>query len=360
MSSIKPTTLAVVLVNLGTPSAPTPKAVGEFLAEFLADTRVVSINKALWWLILNGLVIPLRAKRVAHAYQSIWVGDSPMRVTLAEQATKLEQLLAAFLDDQLGLHAAHPLRIIVRPAMTYGMPSIDSTLNLLKQEGVEHIIAIPMFPQFSATTTGAVYDAFAKAFAKRNDLPAFSIIKDYHQQPLYIQALAQSIEQHWQKFGKAGKLLFSFHGIPKVNEQRGDPYPTQCRITAARVAQALGLSDNQWSVSFQSRFGKQEWVKPYTDDQLVEWAEQGVRSVQVISPAFTADCLETLEEIAIESKEAFMEAAQKTAKDMAGTLRFEYIPALNTHDTFIALLASLAWPMVRSFVETLPLDLDLK
>lgn len=312
---------AVILVNLGTPDAPTPSAVRRYLKEFLSDTRVIEIPKLIWQLILRLFVLTTRPKRVAHAYQSIWTADgSPLLAILKAQATALQDKLAA-----------DGVRVPVVAATTYGNPSIKAVMAALGEQGVENFVFLPLYPQYSATSSAAAFDKIAQfAMASRN-MPQLTFIKDYHDHPLYIEALAVSIERFWAAHGRADKLLLSFHGIPKPYADKGDPYPDQCRKTAVLLADRLGLAASSWAVSFQSRFGAQEWLKPYTDELLAQWGEQGV-SVQVASPAFSADCLETLEELAVENRENFLAAGGKA---------YAYIPALNTDELHIAMMADL-------------------
>lgn len=339
MSPNKPAPLGVILVNLGTPDAPTPEAVRRYLRQFLSDRRVIEIPPFLWQIILNLFILPFRPKRVAKLYASIWQqqGDSPMRSILREQAQALEQQL----QGQV------PTAIKVRAAMTYGNPGVASALDGLLAEGVDHIVVLPMFPQFSATSSAPVYDAVQRWSASKRNLPTLTIIKDYFAHPGYIDALAQSVRDFRAAHGAAQKLLMSFHGIPQPYADKGDPYPRRCRCTAGQLAQALGLQEDEWAISFQSRFGKQEWVKPYTDQLLTEWAQAGVESVQVVSPAFSADCLETLEELAEENKHLFLEAGGK---------HYAYIPALNSRPEHIRVLAQLVLPHLQAFWQTMPYD----
>jgi ferrochelatase len=334
MSAPEQRRLGVVLANLGTPDAPTPSAVRRFLREFLWDRRVVEMPRPLWWLILNALVLPFRPARVARLYQSIWTqdNDSPMRQILQEQCAALQRQLAASVTTA---------EVRVVPAMSYGNPAIASAMDGLLAEGVEQIVVLPLFPQYSATSTAPVYDAVARWQASRRNLPSVVLIKDYFRHPVYIAALAASIQAHRQKHGAADKLLFSYHGIPRVNADQGDPYPERCLETSRRVAAALGLSEDAWLSSFQSRFGLQEWVKPYTDEVLQSWGEQGVASVQVLCPAFSADCLETLEEIAEQNRETFLHAGGKA---------YHYIPALNARPDHIAMMAALVKPHLEAFL----------
>jgi len=324
--------LGVLLANLGTPDAPTPSAVRRYLREFLSDSRVIEVPRPVWWLILNAFILPFRPRRVAALYRSIWEaeGDSPMRRILREQCELVQRQLGASLP-QADIH--------VLPAMSYGNPSIASALEALRARGVEQVVVLPLFPQYSATSTAPVYDAVSRWLAGQRNLPAVSVIKDYYRHPVYVAALAASIKAHRDQHGSADRLLFSFHGIPESYAEKGDPYPERCRATAAAVAAALQLPEGSWACSFQSRFGRQEWVKPYTDKLLEEWGQSGVASVQVLCPAFSADCLETLEEIAEENREGFLHA---------GGQRYEYIPALNTRADHITLLAALVRPHLEA------------
>lgn len=336
MRPTTPPTIAVVLVNLGTPDAPTVPAVRSYLKQFLSDTRVIEIPKLLWAIILNLFVLPNRPKRVAAAYASIWQdGDSPMRLILNEQ---VKQLQARF--DK----APTSVNVKVLPAMTYGKPGLEGLLTELSAQKIEQIIVLPLYPQYSASTTGAVFDVLARWGMGQRNLPSVSLVKDYFAHPLYIQALVESIQRFQATHGKPEKLLFSFHGIPKPYEDKGDPYARRCRCTAAQVAQVLGLKDSEWECSFQSRFGKQEWAKPYTDATLTDWGQQGVKSVQVISPSFSADCLETLEELAVENKHTFQSN---------GGGDYHYIPALNADDKHIDLIEALAMPHVMAWQDNL-------
>ena len=330
-----PPRIAVLLINLGTPDEPTAPAVRRYLRQFLSDPRVIEIPKFLWAIILNLFVLPNRPKRVAEAYASIWDGDSPMRNIINTQVEKLESRL---------VDTATPFRVSVHAAMSYGNPGLPAVMDKLRLEGVDHFVMLPVFPQYSATSTGAVYDAITKWSLKQRNLPNMTIVKDYFAHPLYIKALADSIRRFQATHGKPEKLMFSFHGIPQPYMDKGDPYPRRCKCTAAQVAHELGLGEDEWIISFQSRFGKQEWVKPYTDVVLDEWAKSGVKSVQILSPAFSADCLETLEELAIENRENFLEA---------GGQEYHYIPALNIDEAHIDLLEAMSAPLVKGWAGTL-------
>ncbi|MCU4412778.1 ferrochelatase [Acinetobacter sp. WU_MDCI_Axc73] len=323
MSTASKPKVTVILANLGTPDAATVPAVRQFLKQFLSDQRVIEIPKLLWQVILRCFVLPFRPKRVAHAYASVWREDSPMREILTAQTEALrQQLTLAYPQFELNLVFA----------MTYGQPGITPLLQKLAQNPQDHIVLLPLFPQYSATSTAPLYDTLAKWIPTQRNLPGLTIIKEYYRHPLFIQALVSSIQKFQAQHGKPEKLLMSFHGIPQPYADKGDPYAEQCRETARLVAQALGLEPNQWAISFQSRFGKQEWVKPYTDQLLSEWAQQGVKSVQILSPAFSADCLETLEELAIQNAELFLNAGGES---------YQYIPALNDSDEHLKLLSQL-------------------
>ncbi len=327
--------VTIILANLGTPDEPTVPAVRQFLKQFLSDQRVIEIPKPIWQIILNLFVLPFRPKRVAHAYEMVWNQDSPMREILMQQVEAVQKSL-------IQQYPEFELNII--PAMTYGNPGIASVLEKLSLNPQDHVILFPLFPQYSATSTAPLFDAFAKWIPKQRNLPGISFIRDYYQHPLYIQSLAQSVREYQAEHGKAEKLLMSFHGIPQPYADKGDPYADRCRLTAKLVAEALGLSENEWAISFQSRFGKQEWVKPYTDVLLEDWGKQGVKSVQIMSPAFSADCLETLEELAIQNEEVFKDAGGES---------YAYIPALNSRDDHLELLNHLLQANLDALKQTL-------
>ncbi|GAA6134463.1 ferrochelatase [Oceaniserpentilla sp. 4NH20-0058] len=311
---------AVVLVNLGTPDAPTAKAVRRYLKEFLWDDRVIKRNP-IWWLVLNGIVLTLRPKKVAKLYQSVWEEDSPIRTIGFEQQKKLQNVLG---DD------TH-----VELAMTYGNPSFKSALTKLNSQGYENIIVLPLYPQYSATTTGAIYDQVANFIKKQRDLPSFHLIKDYHENPFYIDAQVKKIEEFWQQNGRSEKLLFSFHGIPKIYVEKGDPYQAQVIKSVKLMVKKLNLKESEYQLCFQSRFGPTEWLQPYTDKTLEAWGKDGIQSVDVVCPAFSADCLETLEEIAEENKEIFLENGGK---------QYRYIAALNSDDDHIKMMSEIVKP----------------
>ncbi len=311
---------AVILVNLGTPDAPTQPAVRKFLKDFLWDDRIIKRNPV-WWLVLNAIILNTRPKRVAKLYESIWQDDSPIRTIGYQQKNSLQTLL----KDQAQ----------VMLAMTYGQPSFKTCLDELNNNGFEKVIVLPLFPQYSATTTGAVFDQVADFIKKTRNIPEIQLIKDYHQHDVYIDALANSIEKHWQKNGKSEKLLLSFHGIPQVYVDKGDPYEQQVKNTVSKLAHKLDLAEQDYQLCFQSRFGPTQWLEPYTDKTLEEWAKNGVKSVDVICPAFSADCLETLEEISEENKEIFLNH---------GGEQYCYIPALNNDELHIQMMKQIIDP----------------
>lgn len=314
--------IGVLLVNLGTPEAPTAKAVRKYLAEFLWDRRVVDVPRPIWWLILNGIILRFRPGRVAKGYQSIWTQDgSPLMAISKRQQHALQD---AF--DLQGLD------IPVELAMTYGEPSMETAGRNLRQQGVEKMLVLPLYPQFSASTTGAVFDRLAKGLKRCPHLPEMRFVNEYHQHPLYIQALANSVKEYWSEHGKGDKLMMSFHGIPQRYADNGDPYPRQCKATADALANALDLKEDEYLCTFQSRFGREEWVKPYTDHTLEDWGKSGLNRVDIISPAFSADCLETLEELEEENRENFMEAGGK---------EYHYIPCLNDRTDHIEMMTEL-------------------
>lgn len=318
---------AVVLVNLGTPEAPTAPAVRRFLKQFLSDSRVVEIPKLLWLIILNLFVLPFRPKRVAEAYQTVWTErGSPLRWITEDQASKLSTRLGNRYSD------CPPT---VTHAMTYGEPSISLSLNELYSSGHRRILVLPMYPQYSGSTTGAVYDQIADYMRRSRALPGLSIINAYFYHPAYTSALSDSIQAFWDEEGRGDYLLFSYHGIPKSYVAAGDPYAGHCECTTGAVAEKLSLDASQYQMSFQSRFGKAEWVQPYTDKTIEDLAAKGVKKLDVVCPAFAADCLETLEEIAEENRELFVEAGGEDLR---------LIPCLNASDRHVEALEQIISP----------------
>ena len=288
--------VGVLLVNLGTPDAPTPKAVRRYLKEFLSDRRVVEIPRALWLPILYGLVLPTRPKKSAAKYAQIWLGD------------KGSPLLHYTELQTAGLQARCGDKAKVYTAMRYGQPALPAVLSQAQTDGAQRIIVLPMYPQYSGTTTASVFDSAAAWSAQQRHIPSLTIISDFHQHPAYIDALAAQVQAHWQQHGRAQKLLLSFHGLPQRCVDLGDPYAAQCQQTAALLAAALQLPPDAWQISFQSRFGKAKWLEPATDRTLQQLAAVGLKTVDVFCPGFVSDCLETLEEIAMEGAEIFRAA----------------------------------------------------
>jgi protoporphyrin/coproporphyrin ferrochelatase len=316
--------VGVLLVNLGTPEAPTPGAVRRFLREFLWDPRVVEIPRLPWFFILNLFVLPFRPAKVAKKYASIWKPDgSPLRVYHLRQA----QLLRGYLGERMK-------RVVpVAAAMRYGKPSIAEGLADLKAKGCERVWVMPMYPQYSASTTASVEDALARELARWRPRPASRVLKDFHDHPAYAKAIARNVNEYWLKHGRPDKLLMSFHGLPQSTVDRGDPYQGQCIASARAIATELGWNDARTVVTFQSRFGAQEWLKPYTGETLARLGAEGVGRVDVICPGFAADCLETLEEIAQEGRDTFRKAGGK---------EFHYIPTTNDLPAWMTALTLIA------------------
>ena len=322
---------AVILCNLGTPDEPTPAALRRYLAEFLGDPRVVEIPRLLWWPILHGVILRVRPAKSAAKYQSIWMPDgSPLKVWTERQAKRL-----------LGHLGERGQSVLVRYAMRYGKPSIATVLDEVKAQGATRVLVLSAYPQYSGTTTASVIDAVGDWSAKQRAVPELRFVNGYHDDPGYIDALARSVRQHWQANGRADKLVMSCHGVPERTRTLGDPYHDECQATGRALAQALGLSADQFLLTFQSRFGKAKWLEPYTEPSLIQLAGQGVKSVDLICPGFTSDCIETLEEIDMEARAAFLKA---------GGERFAYIPCLNDREEWIRALGDIAlrhlqgWP----------------
>lgn len=326
--------LGVLLVNLGTPDAPTPTALRRYLGEFLWDPRVVEIPRALWWLILNLIILNIRPRKSAKLYRRIWTAEgSPLLVISNRQRNALAKRLQERVQG----------RVEIALAMRYGSPSVASALQRLQATGTRRLLVLPLYPQYSATTTGSTFDAVADVMKTRRWLPELRFVNDYCDDPGYIDSIVSHLEQFWQTHGRGKLLLFSYHGLPRRYLELGDPYFCQCHKTARLVAEVLSLSEDQWRLSFQSRFGREEWLQPYTDETLKQLAQQGCRSVDVFCPGFSADCLETLEEIAMQNREVFLEAGGES---------FNYIPALNDLPEHIEALTELilrhasGWPEV--------------
>ena len=327
---------AILLINLGTPDAPTKAAVRHYLKEFLADPRVVELPKLLWWPVLNGIILNTRPKKSAGKYAKIWSKDgSPLKVHTERQC----KLLRGFLGQ-----AGH--QVCVEYAMRYGQPSIPATLARLKAEGCNRILLLPLYPQYAASTTATAFDAAFRWAATLRNQPEIRTVRSFANHPDYISALAQSVRDYWMTNGHppisgSYRLLMSFHGAPRYTHEKGDPYHNECLATGQRLAQELNLDASQYQICFQSRFGPGQWLQPYTAPTLAALGKQGIERVDVICPGFPADCLETLEEIAIEGKTAFLQA---------GGREFNYLPCLNERDDWIRALAQLAethlqgWP----------------
>lgn len=321
----------VVLVNLGTPEAPTTPAVRRYLKQFLSDSRVVEIPRPIWWLILHAVILPFRSGKSAAKYASIWSSDgSPLKVHTEKQAILLRGCLG---ERGHGVQVAY--------AMRYGNPSLPEVLAKLKTDGCDRILVLPAYPQYSGTTTASIFDAVFGHYRRIRNIPELRLVKHYHDDDAYIAALKKSVLKHWQQHGRPDRLVMSFHGVPKRTLLLGDPYHCECQKTARLLATALGLAPTDYLVAFQSRFGKAEWLQPYTAPMLIKLAKDGVKRVDVVCPGFTSDCLETLEEIAMEAKRDFLTAGGET---------FHYIPSLNEDPAWIDALADIAeqhmsgWP----------------
>jgi ferrochelatase len=319
-----PARTAILLLNLGTPDAPTKAAVRRYLKEFLSDPRVVEIPRPVWWLILNGIILNVRPGKSAAKYAQIWDQEgSPLKVH-TERQTKL---LRGYLGAQG--HAA----LLVDYAMRYGNPSVASVLARLKEAHCERILVLPLYPQYAASTTATAFDAIADFFRQTRNIPELRLVKHFHDHPAYIAALAAGVRRHWDRHGKPDRLLMSFHGLPRFTLERGDPYHCECQKSARLLAEALGLAPEQYQLSFQSRFGRAEWLQPYTAATLAQWGKERLRRVDVVCPGFVADCLETLEEIGVEGKAEFLKAGGK---------EFHAIACLNESDAWIKALAQIA------------------
>lgn len=312
--SLKNRQSLTLLVNLGTPDAATPTAIRRYLTEFLHDYRVVDLSRWLWCLLLHAIILPLRAGRVAANYAKIWLPEgSPLAVYSQHLAKKLQQQMP---------HTE------VRLAMRYGNPSIASVLA--EYPGLQELTVLPLYPQYSATTSAAVFDAVAGYYLKQECIPHLRFIREYHQHPAWLEAIEARIRAHWDLYGRGEYLLFSFHGIPQRFAERGDPYPQQCQQSVDALARHLGLKPEQYRLTYQSRFGREPWLQPYTNDTLDDLAARGVKILDVVCPGFAVDCLETLEEIRGESAHRFQQA---------GGERLRYIGALNDEPEHVMALA---------------------
>lgn len=322
--------IGILLVNLGSPEAPTPVAVRRYLAEFLSDSRVIEAPRWIWRPVLHGVILRIRPRRSAAAYASVWLPEgSPLLVYSRRQADALQQ----------DLDLRFPAQYRVALAMRYGQPSVASGLECLRAAGCGRILILPLYPQYSATTTASVIDAVGSWLGTQRVIPELQWVNEYAEAPGYIAALAARVHAYWASNGRGDRLLMSFHGLPQRYADLGDPYPAQCRATARALARALDLPDDRWAMAFQSRFGPSRWLEPYTDEVLSRWAGNGVRTVDAVCPGFAADCLETLEEVALRYAEGYAQ--------QGGTLR--YIPALNDAPEHIAFLADLVIGRTRGW-----------
>lgn len=314
------TKIGVLLINLGTPDRPVCPGLRKYLSEFLMDPRVIEIPKLFRAILVNGIIINFRSHKSAATYREIWTDDgSPLLIN----SLNLGKKTAALLGDDY----------IVEVAMRYGNPSVEEKVAHLHKQGVRKVVVIPMYPQYSGSTNGSTFDAIASAFSKQRWVPSLNFVNDYYRRSNYIKAIANSISAHWQQHGRNQKLIMSFHGVPKKYITRGDPYQSQCIETGQAIADYLKLDDDEWMLVFQSRFGAEEWLQPYCDETLKSLPAKGIKSVDMICPGFSADCLETLEEIEGENKEYFMDA---------GGEEYRYIPCLNDADSHAQLMAEIA------------------
>jgi ferrochelatase len=318
-----PACTGVLITNLGTPDAPTPAALRKYLGEFLADPRVIETPKIIWWFVLHCIILRTRPRRSAEAYKKVWTENgSPLLDISIKQTNKIQSEISKQIDG--------PIKVVL--AMRYGNPSIEAGLEKLREANAKRVLILPLYPQYSAATTASTFDAVSDVLKKWRWIPEIRMINHYHDNPDYITALANSIKAYWQTHTKPEKLLFSFHGLPKDYFLAGDPYHCECHKTARLVAEKLALQEDEWQLTFQSRFGPREWLQPYTDITLKELAANGTKSVQIICPGFSADCLETIEEIDMQNRDFFTEA---------GGEEFSYIPALNDSDEHIDVICKL-------------------
>lgn len=326
--------VGILLANLGTPDAPSAKALRPYLRQFLSDTRVVEIPRAIWWFILNCIILVIRPKKSAEKYAQVWTKEgSPLLVHAQKQAI----LLRGFLSQKIKSPFA------VELGMTYGNPSMQSAIDKLKAQHCDRILVFPLYPQYAASSTASAMDAVLRVLLKMRNQPAIRSIRNYHDHPAYIAALASSVREHWKINGKPSKLVMSFHGVPKVHLTSGDPYHCQCHKTGRLLAAALELNKDEYLIAFQSRFGKQEWLKPYLADTLKDLGKAKTKRIDVICPGFSSDCLETLEEIAMEGKHIFQSN---------GGGEYIYIPALNENEAWIHAMTTIALENLQSWVST--------
>jgi ferrochelatase len=325
--------VGILVANLGTPDAPTAQALRPYLRQFLSDRRIVEIPRLIWWLILNGIILLIRPRKSAEKYASVWMQEgSPLMVHAQKQTT----LLRGFLSQKINSPFA------VELGMSYGNPSMASAITKLKAQHCDRILVFPLYPQYAASSTASALDAVWRVLLKTRNMPAIRTINHYHKHPAYIAALEASVREHWRvNGGKPSKLIMSFHGVPKFHLMNGDPYHCECHVTARLLAEALQLNKDEYQVAFQSRFGKQEWLKPYLVSTLEALGKAKTKRIDVICPGFSSDCLETLEEIAMEGKHIFQSN---------GGGEYHYIPALNENDAWIHAMTSIALENLQGWV----------
>ena len=331
-----PDSLGVLVVNLGTPDEPTAGAVRRYLRQFLSDPRVVEIPRPIWLLILYGFILPFRPARSAEAYSKVWTDEGSPLLTISGDINRS-------LQQKLSQRFSGPVHAVL--GMSYGNPSIDSALDELHSRGARRIVVLPLYPQYSGTTTASVFDAVTSALSRRRWVPELRFINHYHDSPGYIAALAASVSEYWEQNGRGDRFLLSFHGVPRQTLLNGDPYHCQCLKTARLLANALELGDDDYQVVFQSRLGRAEWLKPYADETIEALGKKGTERIDILSPGFAADCLETLEEIAMQNDEVFREA---------GGGGLHYIPCLNARDDHVAFLSRLVEKHAGGWPETSP------
>lgn len=328
----QPDRIGVLITNLGTPDAPTTPALRRYLREFLSDPRVVEVPRLLWWLILNGVILRIRPKRSAAAYKTVWTErGSPLLFHTQDQQAALQAKLAERYGED----------VVVAYAMRYGNPSLASGLQQLFDAGARKLVVLPLYPQYSAATSGSTFDALSADFMKRRWLPDVRFVSHYHDHPAYISAMATRIKQFWETHGQPQKLVMSYHGVPLKYLHNGDPYHCECHKTSRLIAEQLGLEKHEYITTFQSRFGREQWLQPYTDATLKALPGQGIKSIHVVCPGFSADCLETIEEIGEENRDYFLEA---------GGSDYAYIPALNAEAMHIDALAQIVDENLQGWV----------
>lgn len=313
----------VLLMNLGTPQAPTAKALRPYLKEFLSDRRVIEIPRALWWLILNGVILNTRPAQSAKKYAAIWEKDgSPLYTHTRKQAALIKGQLG-----EMGLR-----NLVVDFAMRYGEPSVENVIARMREQGVERLLVLPLYPQYAASSSATALDQVFRALMKLRNMPELRTVRHFHDDPGYIRALAEQVRAHWREHGRGDKLVMSFHGVPRFTRDKGDPYHCECQKTGRLLAEALGLTQQEYQVCFQSRFGRAEWLQPYTSEVLAQLGKDKTGKLDILCPGFIADCLETLEEIAMEGKETFLSH---------GGGEYRYISCLNENPQWIHAISTM-------------------